>query len=78
MNEISDLMSKLGVRTEIFGNKCIIIEGCESIVEYKDEVIKVKSGRMYSEIIGKNLKITRLTLNSLSISGSIHSVNFSY
>ena len=78
MNEIIDTINKLGVKTEIFSNKNIVIEGCDSITDIDDEHAEIKSGRMKIEIKGKNLKILMLTSNSLCLKGIIHSVNFTY
>lgn len=78
MSEIGSVYDKLGVRTEIFGNKSLIVEGCDCVVDYRPDGIKLRSGRMCIEIKGKGLKITRLTESSASVSGSIHSVRFNY
>ena len=78
MNEIVDTINKLGVKTEIFSNKNLLIEGCDSITDINDEYAEIKSGRMKIEIRGKHLKIVMLTSNSLCLKGIIHSVNFTY
>ena len=78
MNEIVDTINKLGVKTEIFSNKSLIIEGCDSITDINEEYAEIKCGRMKIEIKGKHLKIVALTSNSLCLKGIIHSVNFTY
>lgn len=78
MNELTDIREKSGVRTEIFKNKNLLIEGCDSLIDLSDEFIKLKSGHLYIEIKGKNLTVTNLTESSLSLRGNIHSLSFRY
>lgn len=64
--------------SEVYGNKRAIIDGCDSIVDFSEEEIIVKSGRLYVNIEGKNLKIKVLIDKSAVIEGFIIAIKFSY
>ena len=46
----SDIMN--GAHLELFSNKKIIIEGCQNILDYQDEYIKLKLNKGFFNIIG--------------------------
>lgn len=68
----------LGPRIEIVGNRNVIIDGCDGIIDYDDEKVSVKLGRLKVDISGKSLRLKVLTLNSAIIEGYIRSVEYIY
>ncbi|MFI3325473.1 MAG: YabP/YqfC family sporulation protein [Clostridia bacterium] len=67
-----------GTVTEIYNNKKIIIDGCDGIIDFSDDEIILKSGRLKLTIVGKNLEIILLSDNKVVAKGYISSVNYSY
>lgn len=61
---------------EFKGNREIVVEGCRSIEEYDENIIKIKVKNMIVSFFGRNLGIKCLTSDSLIIFGFITSVEF--
>lgn len=61
---------------EINGNKEIIIEGCRSILQYDENIIRINTGKMITSFEGRNLQIRCLTQDSLIIEGFITAIRF--
>ncbi len=70
----NDLIS--GAHTEIFSNKKIIVEGCQSIVDYRSEYIKVKLKKGFLSIVGNEFLITAFDDEKIIIKGNILSIEF--
>lgn len=64
--------------TEIYGNKRIVIDGSDGIIDFTDKLISAKSGKMKIITEGSNLKIKIMTEGAVVIDGYISSVRFSY
>lgn len=54
----------------------ILIEGYQSIVDYYDNYIKIKTGNMYIVIDGTMLDIKEISDFELVIVGKIYSINY--
>ena len=67
-----------GPRLELLGNRTAVIDGCDGIVDYSDERILVKMGRLMTEITGKSLKLKLLTENSAVVEGFIQNIRYEY
>ena len=63
-------------RFEMCGNKEVIIEGCQGILIYDENLIKIKVKKMLVSFFGRNLSVKCLTSDSLIILGFITSVEF--
>ena len=63
--------AKLGTRTEICSNRCVTVDGCDGIVDYNDELIILRCGRMKINIAGKDLRLTVFTDTSAVVEGII-------
>ena len=61
---------------EMFGNKRISLDGGFTIVEYTEEIIKLKFKKCYLEIFGANLIINNVSDENLLITGKIISLEF--
>lgn len=70
--------SKIGVSTEVIGNRNVTVDGCDGILEYNDDVISVKAGRLKIKIQGVNLKLTILTDTEAVICGLIKNIDFGF
>ncbi len=64
--------------TEITGNKRVVLDGCDGLLDFNDELVILKSGKLKIKIDGKNLKISVFTDDTAVIDGYISSVNFNY
>lgn len=67
-----------GPRIEITGNRNVVIDGCDGIIDYNDETAVFKIGRMNVIIQGRDLKIKNLTENSALINGFVKSVEYKF
>lgn len=62
---------------EIISNYCALIDGCKSIMEYDDSVVKLNLGKSAVSIHGNNLSIKSLSMEQAMVEGFILSVEFS-
>jgi len=65
-----------GTHIEIFSNKKIIIEGCQSIVDYQNDYLKLKLKKGYLNVLGKEFLITAFDNEKIVIKGNIVSIEF--
>ena len=75
-NEILDCQLLAGIHTEIFSNKKIIIEGCQSIVDYQNNYLKLKIKKGFLNILGNEFLITSFEEEKIVIKGNILSIEF--
>ena len=79
MSEISGIITgEYGLRAEIFSNKELIIEGDIKISDYGESFLCIKSGRLNLTVKGRGIKIVSLKENSLTLKGSIHSLEYCF
>lgn len=64
------------ISIEMKGNREAVIEGCKSISQYDENVIKVNMSKMTISFFGRNMEIKYLTSDSLVIRGFITSIEF--
>ena len=63
---------------EVSGNHEVVLEGCGGIIEYTDDVVRVKTGKSITKFNGKNLEIKCIQIDSLIIQGFITSIEFQF
>lgn len=68
----------LGPRIEVISNRNVIIDGCDGIIDYDDERVSIKLGRIKADITGKKLRLKMLTENSAVIEGYIRNIEYIY
>lgn len=61
---------------EIKSNRQAVIEGCQSIEQYDENMVKIKVQKMYVSFFGKDLNIKCLGFDALIIDGFITSIEF--
>lgn len=64
------------VHIEMKSNRELILEGCQKIEEYDENIVKIKVPKMCISVFGRNLELRCLTPDSLVVSGFISSVEF--
>ncbi len=64
------------VHIEMRSNRELMLEGCQKIEEYDENIVKIKVPKMWISVFGKNLELRCLTPDSLIVSGIISSVEF--
>lgn len=64
------------VRFEMNGNREVIVEGCKSILQYDENVVRVGVKKMSVSFYGRNLSIKCLTVDSLVVQGFVTSIEF--
>lgn len=68
----------LGPRIEVISNRNVIIDGCDGIIDYDDERVSIKLGRIKADITGKKLRLKMLTENSAVIEGYVKNIEYIY
>lgn len=63
-------------RIELISNCCALVDGCKSVLEYDDSVIKLNLGKNSITFHGSNLEIRSLSLEQAVIDGFIAAVDF--
>ena len=61
---------------ELAGNREAIVDGCQGILQYEDNVIRLSTGRLIVRFTGSELMIRTMQENQILISGTILSVDF--
>lgn len=60
-----------GPRLEMCGNRQILVEGCGGVLEYTQEAVRLRYGRLVLRFTGRGLCLHALSARSLTISGWI-------
>ena len=58
------------------GNREAILDGCQGVIEYEDDFIKLKIGKQMVKFTGQNLQIKCMTGENVNIDGVILSMEF--
>ena len=61
---------------ELVSNCCAMVDGCKSVMEYDDTVIKLNLGKNSVKFTGSGLTIKSLSLEQAAIEGNIISMEF--
>ncbi len=64
------------VHIEMRSNRELMLEGCQKIEEYDENIVKIKVPKMWISVFGRNLELRCLTPDSLIVSGVVSSVEF--
>lgn len=64
------------VHLDIKSNREVIVEGCNTIEEYDENIVKIKTPKMGISFFGKNLEIKCMSVDSLVVEGIISSIEF--
>lgn len=61
---------------ELAGNREAVIDGCQGVLEYDENTIKLTTGKMSIKFTGRGLQIKVLTHDSAVINGFISNIEF--
>ena len=70
-----DVCRKCGY-IEMISNYCALIDGCKSVMEYDDSIVKLNLGKMNVAFRGNSLKIKSLSMEQAMVEGFIAVVEF--
>lgn len=75
-NEIlnADLLNS--AHTEIYSNKKVIIEGCKGIVDYQNNLIKLKLKKGFLTLNGTDILVISFENEKIDIKGNFNSLEF--
>ncbi len=62
----------------VTGNRSAVIDGCDGVVDYDEEKIILRTGRLTVSFEGRSMRLKKLTENSAVIEGMIHKVEYEY
>ncbi len=63
---------------QLCGNREAVLEGCSGIVEYTQEIVRVKTGKFITKFSGRELEIKCLQSDSLVVQGFILAIEFQF
>lgn len=63
-------------RIEMTGNRRAVVEGCQGIVEYADDIVRLQTGSGLIRFRGRSLSMSCLTEDSAVVEGIILSLEF--
>jgi sporulation protein YqfC len=69
-------MVNLSPYLEFKSNREVTLDGCKGILEYRQDAIRINTGKMVVSFKGRGLNIKCLTTTSVIISGYITTVEF--
>lgn len=67
-----------GAVISITGNRCAVVDGCDGVMDYDEEKVVVRTGRLTVRINGSGLRLTSLTENSAVVQGLISGIEYSF
>lgn len=67
---------KSGSLIELHGNRSAVVDGCGGIIDYDDETVILRAGRLIVRFTGRGLRLKRLTESSAVIEGFISAVEY--
>lgn len=67
---------KGGSLIQITGNRTAVIDGCDGIMDYDDEKVILRTGRLTVRFLGRGLRLKRLTEDSAVIEGFLTTVEY--
>lgn len=67
-----------GAVVSVTGNRSAVVDGCDGVMDYDDEKVILRTGRLTVRINGRKLKLTKLTQSSAMVEGIIQSLEYSY
>lgn len=69
-------LGKNGAVIQLTGNRLAEVDGCDGIVDYNDEKIILRAGRLTVLFFGRDLALRRLTENAAVIEGYLTRVEY--
>lgn len=79
LNELLDIPANAlaGVpQIEMAGNREALVDGCQGVLEYDENTIKLSTGKMSIKFTGRGLQIKVLTHTSAVVVGFITGIEF--
>lgn len=67
-----------GAVISITGNRLAVVDGCDGVMDYDEERVILRTGRLTVRMTGRALRLTSLTENSAVIEGLISGVEYSF
>ena len=74
--EAHGLLAENGPRIELGGHREATVDGCGGVLEYTEEVVRIRYGRGVVKFSGAGLRLHSLAAKSLILSGKIQKIEF--
>lgn len=68
--------AKSGPVVELSGNRRAVVDGCDGIVDYSEEVVLLRAGKLFLRMEGRGLRLKRLTEDSAVVEGFLTRVEY--
>lgn len=67
-----------GPAVELSGNRRAVVDGCDGILDYGEEQVAFRAGRLTLRFSGRDLRLVKLTESSAVIEGFLQRVEYLY
>lgn len=67
-----------GPLIELWGNRRVVIDGCDGVVDYNEDQVVIRSGKLTLVFEGQGLRLKKLTESSAVIEGRLQQVSYHY
>lgn len=64
------------VHFDFSGNREVVVEGCQGVLEYDENIVYIDTGKMKVRFLGRDLILRNYVDKSITVSGFINSVEF--
>lgn len=64
------------VTAEICSNTEAVFDGCDGVLEYTSDTVRIAAGRMVIKINGRNLRLRSMSTRSVVVSGFIFGLEY--
>lgn len=79
--EGGEAVEKYGVSgpvVEITGNRRVVVDGCDGIVDYSGQLVILRAGRLVLHLSGRDLRLVKLTESSAVVEGFLQQVEYGF
>lgn len=64
-------------QVELLGNREAVVERCQGVLEYTDEVVRLDAGGLQIRFLGRDLCLRRMDESGVTVEGFIVAIDFS-
>ena len=61
----------------LLGNQEAVVERCQGVLEYTDDLVRLDTGRLQIRFLGRDLRLRRMDETGVTVEGFIVAIDFS-
>ena len=70
------LLAQAGEKLELAGNREATVDGCGGVLEYTEDVVRIRYGRGVLRFLGRGLTLHSLSVRTLVVTGYITEIDY--